>query len=812
MATMNSGLGGPAGYGENVFSTTTKTAGNNDDGSVFVDISSVFGSGLDFFGTTYTGLYVNSNGNISFGSAFTDYQTGDLSAETASLIAPFFGDVNINNGGEIYWDLDPTAGTVTITWDGVAPYSGTGNNSFQIVLTDLGGGDFSVDFIYENIEWTTGYTQVAQAGITDGGTNDYELDGSGNATAMADYENTDFGSGDDAGSTSFVFAGGGFSVPDGVITGTSGNDIIDATYTDPDGDVVDGGDGTGPSGNEDVIAGRGGDDTIEAGDEDDVVYGGGGADTIDGGDGDDIIYGGDGDYTETLVLDWSAEGADGTSLAAGFTQDTGGIEVSVSFVNDGNNNPTYLVESTDTTYVGTGEDFDPNSSLRLFGNGDAATSTTTIDFAAATGSDFLDEVENVTFRLNDVDWGSGNHTDIITVNAFDADGNPVTVTITPDGGDTVSGNTITANTVANTQAQADGSVLIEIAGPVAQIEIIYVNGQGGTQAVWVSNLHFEAVPDPALDEADIITGGAGADTIYGEAGDDVIDGGAGADTIFGGAGDDTITLGAGDVATGGAGDDIFILDPTGALGGPGATITITGSEIDEDGIGDSLNFSGLISAGDITYTTPESGSVTLADGTVVTFSDIENVFICFTEGAMIATPLGDRMIQTLRPGDLVLTRDHGPQPVRWIGSSTLPGTGRAAPIRFARGAFGNTRPFFVSPQHRMLYVGGDATLYFDHPEVMVPAKHLVNGGSIRPLDRVSVTYCHLMLDRHEVILADGVWSESFHPGAEGLGTLDPRAREAMFAAFPELREDPRRYGDTARTVLKSWEARVLRAA
>ena len=76
MATMNSGLGGPAGYGENVFSTTPKTAGGNDDGSILVDITSVFGpGGIDYFGTSYTGLYVNSNGNISFGSANTDYQT-----------------------------------------------------------------------------------------------------------------------------------------------------------------------------------------------------------------------------------------------------------------------------------------------------------------------------------------------------------------------------------------------------------------------------------------------------------------------------------------------------------------------------------------------------------------------------------------------------------------------------------------------------------------------------------------------------------------------------------------------------------------
>ena len=88
MATMNSGLGGPAGYGENVFSSTSKTTGNNDDGSVYVDTSSVFGGGIDFFGTTYTGLYVNSNGNITFGAAITAYQTSNLAGTSSRMIAP----------------------------------------------------------------------------------------------------------------------------------------------------------------------------------------------------------------------------------------------------------------------------------------------------------------------------------------------------------------------------------------------------------------------------------------------------------------------------------------------------------------------------------------------------------------------------------------------------------------------------------------------------------------------------------------------------------------------------------------------------
>ncbi|MGH1368783.1 MAG: Hint domain-containing protein [Maritimibacter sp.] len=804
MATMNSGLGGTAGYGENTFSTTPKDAGNNDDGSIEVNITSVFGpGGINFFGTNYTSIFVNSNGNISLGQANTTYQAQDMSLQGVPTIAPLWSDVNINDGGEIYWDVDPANGTVTVTWDGVAPYQGSGANSYQVVLTDLGSGDFSVDFIYEDVQWTQGYSQQGQAGITDGGDNDYELEGSGDGAAMADYENTDFGTGADAGSTQLVFTNGGMVVPDGIVRGTSGDDTIDASYVDGENESV--------TDTENTVAGLAGDDTISGFDGDDIIYGGGGADTIDGGDGDDTIYGDDGDYVDAQTLVWSDEGTDGTSLASGFTQDTGGVEVSVSFTNTGNNSPLYQVETSDTIYTAANEDFDPKSSLYLFGDGDGDSSTTTIDFAAASGSGFVDEVENVSFRINDIDWGSGNHTDVVTVNAYDANGNPVTVTFTPGGGDTVSGNTITAENVADTPAQESGSVLIDIAGPVAEIEILYGNAQGGTQAIWVSNINFDAVPDPALADDDIITGGAGADTIYGEAGNDTITGGDGADMLYGGAGDDTIYFGANDTVTGGDGDDTFILDPTNALGGPGSTITIVGDETSETS-GDTIDFNGLVDWGSIAYDgTGEGGTVTLSDGTAVSFSNIENVIICFAHNTRIDTPFGERPIQDLRPGDFVLTRDHGPQPIRWVGKRTVHGSKSRAPIRFAKGAFGNTQDLFVSPQHRMFYQGGDATLYFDTPEVMVPAKHLINGHSITQIEVPAITYYHVLFDEHEVVYANGAASESFHPGAEGLVAIDPVAREELFSIFPELRADPNHYGDTARTVLKGFEAKLLNA-
>jgi len=72
-----------------------------------------------------------------------------------------------------------------------------------------------------------------------------------------------------------------------------------------------------------------------------------------------------------------------------------------------------------------------------------------------------------------------------------------------------------------------------------------------------------------------------------------------------------------------------------------------------------------------------SGNFTLTDGTVVTFSEIENI-ICFTPGARILTPQGERAIETLKVGDLVVTRDNGPQLIRWIGRRTVEGRGISA--------------------------------------------------------------------------------------------------------------------------------------
>jgi len=201
-----------------------------------------------------------------------------------------------------------------------------------------------------------------------------------------------------------------------------------------------------------------------------------------------------------------------------------------------------------------------------------------------------------------------------------------------------------------------------------------------------------------------------------------------------------------------------------------------------------------------------------ADTAVLTVPKTKTSVICFTTGTMILTDRGERTIEDLRQGDFVVTRDSGLQPIRWIGQKTVEGKGKFAPVRIAEGLFGNDRPLLISPQHRMLHEGYDATLLFAEREVMISAEHLINGTTTTTEEMAMVTYFHILLDRHEVIFANGAATESYQPCHESIATIDAKAREELFSIFPELRADPSHYGDTARMVLRPHESIALYAA
>lgn len=258
-------------------------------------------------------------------------------------------------------------------------------------------------------------------------------------------------------------------------------------------------------------------------------------------------------------------------------------------------------------------------------------------------------------------------------------------------------------------------------------------------------------------------------------------------------------------------DSINGIDVTSAWPGDTVTVNLTG--------GGSVTYTGTtfyMANGD-RYFTPNDGQVlqsaNFANSNYVTGQgplDVGDLGQpCFVAGTMIDTPDGPRPVEELGVGDLVLTLDHGPQVISWTGRRVVKGQDNFAPIRFAPNALGNKVELLVSPQHRILIGGWRAELLFGEDEVLVAAKHLVNGDLIHVSPMREVSYHHILFDEHEVVFSNGIPSESFHPG----GTIldgDAALRAELCALFPELSEMGSEWDrQCARHVIKAMEARVL---
>jgi Ca2+-binding RTX toxin-like protein len=588
---------------------------------------------------------------------------------------------------------------------------------------------------------------------------------------------------------------------DGTVEGTAGDDLIDIAYTgDPEGDRVDNNDAILPGqvGDDDLIYAFGGNDTVLAGNGNDQIFGGAGNDELHGEDGNDTIFGNLGDDTvhggagDDSIQDSQgadvifggdghdiirlSEGGDaaGDSVLGGMGRDTifGGIGDDVIDASDGGvgvfDNPypplpadPYLFDDRDVVFGGDGDD-----RIRTGDDDD------TID--GGDGHDHIDAGID-----DDLVFG-GNGDDTI---------------VGGEGNDSIEGG--------------DGDDLIYGGLDPRFPDSINIPDDGSA-----------GFPDLVTDNGrDRIDGGQGDDTIYGLDDDDTIFGGQGNDWIdagvdddevFGGAGNDTIIGGQGvDRLFGGDDRDLFLRGNTGdhADGGSGGddfdTLDLTRSGVDF-----------------LTFTSPdrEDGFVTFNDGSTMTFEEMERVIPCFTPGTLIATPRGERPVEELRAGDRIITRDNGIQEIRWVGRKemsgrALVGSPHLRPILIKAGSLGRGLPerdMMVSPNHRILVANDRTHLYFEESEVLASAKHLTGLPGVYAVEAVSVTYIHFMFDRHEVVLSNGAWTESFQPGDWSLKGVGNAQRNELFELFPELRTPAgiESY-QAARRSLKKHEARLL---
>lgn len=342
----------------------------------------------------------------------------------------------------------------------------------------------------------------------------------------------------------------------------------------------------------------------------------------------------------------------------------------------------------------------------------------------------------------------------------------------------------------------------------------------------------------------VIYGDAGADTVWAGNGDDWIDGGADNDELHGELGDDTITGGTGDdvIWTGDGSDTVVYADGSGAD-------TINDFNMTDDGSGlttDQFDVTGLtdqfgnpVNAWDVTVTDdgfgnavlsfPNGESVTLTGVSTAQVSTVQQLYAmgipCFAEGTLIDTEAGARRIEDLRVGDRIRVRDGPPEPLVWrgarqLGPSELAADPRLLPIRIRAGAFGNAQALIVSGQHAIWVPeaagpeAGQGAGPGTGPGVadrraqpsgrgqadarpdavpgggaLVRARHLAQsgwGGARVMRGTRAVSYHHILLPRHRVIRANGVWCESFWPGPFALGGLTRAGRLGVIAAMPEL--------------------------
>ncbi|MEL7461232.1 MAG: Hint domain-containing protein [Pseudomonadota bacterium] len=176
---------------------------------------------------------------------------------------------------------------------------------------------------------------------------------------------------------------------------------------------------------------------------------------------------------------------------------------------------------------------------------------------------------------------------------------------------------------------------------------------------------------------------------------------------------------------------------------------------------------------------------------------------CFAEGTRVRMADGStQVIEDIVPGDLVWCQDDLACTLRDVVVSLGHGRGDRAPVTIAAGVFDNIAPVTVSPQHRVLVAGPEADILFGTDRLLVPAVHLVGMPGVTREERASISYYHLVFDRHRIVDTAGLLSESFYPGPLTTGHWD-QIETGTPSGFAESPPPP------LAPTLKSHEGRML---
>jgi len=551
-------LGGTAGFGE------TSLVRGDDNSSSKIDVSGVFGaSGLNFFGNSYTGLYVNNNGSLTFATASSSFTPTAITGVTSNpLIAPFWYDVDTrpttvltptpggtSSGSNLVWyDLDATNKTFTATWDDTGYFSNKTDklNAFQVSLVQTSmTGDFDIIMRYEALNQAVNTVGggVARAGFSAGnGVNYYEFSESGTASSMLGLTGT---------SNVGVAGTYEFSV-------RSGSAVADVINGDSGADVIDGGGGAdriNGSGGDDILLGGGGVDWVGGGNGNDRLDGGTEVDRLDGGQGDDVLFGGasndiyiGGTGVDTFIVsagtDWIAD------LGLNDEQDIVQISGAASVIATAAGNWVATAATTNnSTAVRPGYIWSKGFDIDLTAAGGTKGWTVSnegiADAVTLTGSAFADTLQG------------GDGADTLY------GGKGADTLYGGKGADTLYGG-IGADTMNG--GEGDDTFYVDDAGDLA-VDI----ANGGVDTVFASANHTLSVSVEMLQLTGLSflsgTGNAGANTITASDAGGNLSGLGGNDTLVGGAGADTLKGGAGaDTLTGNGGADTFAFDgPAGAL-------------------------------------------------------------------------------------------------------------------------------------------------------------------------------------------------------------------------------------------------------